>query len=143
MSPVHPRPLERMLRRLLMFWLMLPLAIALVGMILISAALVWQATVRQQESLARTLASRVQDHLHSAGQVLTAAGGIAQDDDLDRRFRNTCAWCANPTTSLMLSSASSRMGWYSTPNRRTPPKPARHCPIRTPTSRRIWAKGCC
>ncbi len=84
MSRVTPRPLDRVLRRLLMLRLMLPLAVALIGIILIAAALVWQATVRQQESLARTLASRVQDHLNSAGQVLTAAGGIASDANLDQ-----------------------------------------------------------
>jgi PAS domain S-box-containing protein len=82
MSPALPRPLDRVLRRLLMLRLFLPLTLALVGMILVAAALVWQATVRQQESLARTLALRVEDHLQSAGQVLVAAAGIANDEDI-------------------------------------------------------------
>jgi PAS domain S-box-containing protein len=70
------------LSHLLLTRLLLPLAAALGGMILISMTLVWRATVLQQEDLAGGLAARASDQLHSAGQVLTAAGGIALGEDL-------------------------------------------------------------
>lgn len=82
LKPQAPRPLDRVLRRLLVFRLFLPLTIALLGVILVSAILVWQATLRQQDYLARTLALRVQDHLQSAGQVLTAAAGVAGEPEI-------------------------------------------------------------
>ena len=71
-----PRPLDQVLRRLLIFRLFVPLALALVGINCISAWLVWQSYMRQAENEVVSISLRIQDQFQSASQALNAAAEL-------------------------------------------------------------------
>jgi PAS domain S-box-containing protein len=78
-KPLMPQSLERVLRRLLVYRLVLPLTAALLGILVLSAVPAFQTVSRQQNELARALALAVDGQRGTDQEIEAMLAGWMQD----------------------------------------------------------------